>query len=204
VKKKDFLKFFDGLTVGRIKAFVYKVCGGDILLFKQILGDNVKVEIKDDRFILYKSFDVTIPEDYDYHYGFSRFWKETDSVGRKWDPSDYLSKKLILGKIYTINLYEVIHKDVRPIYGMWFLKRQKAIFVGIEGLSVLWSLARGQFSDGMGVISFDYCDKLDNGDIEYNFTASYMSKDATFRFSAGIFPRERLDQGYLLLCINQK
>ena len=145
----NFEKFYDSLTGGRKKAFFSKVIHGDIVLYEQIMNDDVRMILEeDDRFVLHESFEVTIPKMYDYYLGLETFFKEFKIVERdfpylKLKPESkdqlvaQLLRSIVAGSTYSVGLFKIT-KRIIPKYCTWFLRRQNAVNIGPLEIAILW------------------------------------------------------------------
>lgn len=117
-------------------------------------------------FKLLTSFKLTVPESYDCKTqlalfseknskNFFYYYREriTDSNFAK------VSNELVPGKTYVVKIFgikqEITYEDC-----IAFLKTQKAIFVGAQGISLVWELKKEKFPMSRWTASFDEKDAL--------------------------------------------
>ena len=122
----------------------------------KLIGMNT---VTDPHFSLLSTFQFTVPENYDHVTQLASFTKENREEFYHYDnitDANFAkaSNKLIPGKTYEAKIF-VITKRVTSEECLEFLKTQKAILVGAQGISVVWQQAKEQFPKGKYTVSFD-------------------------------------------------
>ena len=107
-------------------------------------------------------FDVTVPMDYNHDTYIDQAGKEVKKVKNTYYYNDDLNSKnfanatnkLVPGKTYRVKIYPIL-TTVTSEDNMNFLKRQRAILVGGQGLMLVQSLHKEKLPVGKWTVSFD-------------------------------------------------
>lgn len=141
-----------------------------------VRNKNAKESPKDrsSSFKLLATYEITVPENYDHATQLASFRKEYlgifDVCEKQMSDKNFarVTDKLGPGKTYKVEIFRTINA-VYPEDELAFLKKQKALLVGAQGLSLFWQLKKQELSvllrPGMEIISVDERDaliKLDN------------------------------------------
>lgn len=164
------------------------------------------VNIADPHFALLNTFQFTVPENYDHATQLASFAKEnrekfyfynddiTDTNFAK------ATNKLTPGKTYEAKIFGIT-KQVASEDCLAFLKTQKAILVGAQGISVVWQQAKENFPKGKYTVSFDEKNALWRDAFGY-YGVPYMYRclDGGWVFSLGYF-EDGWRGDYCVLCV---
>ena len=124
--------------------------------------------VADSRFALSAAFEMRIPDNYNHATQLASFEKENRKKFYSYngDITDAhyakVTNKLTPGKIYEAKIFGIT-KRVTSEDCLEFLKTQKAILVGAQGISVVWQQAKEQFPKGKWTLSFDEKDAFWRG-----------------------------------------
>ncbi|MFA6097829.1 MAG: hypothetical protein WC788_09490 [Candidatus Paceibacterota bacterium] len=171
----------------------------------------------DDRFKLLDQLELTAPQTIKDNFLFEEFYREKhkrffDYNNENSDASfATISNKLTAGKTYTVKLFEISRgKFVSSEECLEFLKTQKAILIGLEGVWLVWNHIhklqhlQEAFPAGKYAVSFDEKELLwknDQGRSQVpNIGRDFENKWSFFldTFDA------KWDANYILLCFNEK
>ncbi len=123
------------------------------------------INTTDYRFALLTTFQFTVPDDYNHPTQLASFAKENRekfySYNNNITDANFAraTNKLTPGKTYGAKIFGITQR-VTSEDCLAFLKTQKAILVGAQGISVVWQQAKEQFSKGKWTVSFDEKDAL--------------------------------------------
>lgn len=126
------------------------------------------VNTTDSRFALSTTFQFTVPENYNHPTQLASFKKENHekfySYNNNLTDENFAkaTNKLTPGKTYEVRIFQIT-KRVSSEDCLVFLKTQKALLVGAQGISVVWQQAKEQFPKGKWTASFDEKDALWQG-----------------------------------------
>ncbi len=164
------------------------------------------VNTADPRFILSTTFQFTVPENYNHPTQLASFEKEnrkkfyfyndniTDANCAK------ATNKLIPGKTYEAKIFGIT-KQVTSEDCLAFLKTQKAILVGAQGISIVWQQAKEQFPKGKWTVSFDEKDALwQDADGYHRVPRMDQLSVGDWCFVLGYFG-DAWDDDYCFLCV---
>lgn len=159
--------------------------------------------IMDDWFRHHNTFTFTVPADYDHGTHLARFAKENRKKFYFYNDAitdaNYarVSNKLVTGKTYEVEIFEITRR-VSPEDCLAFLKTQKAIFVGAQGISVAWQQAEDKFPKGKWLVSFDKKDALwEDADGSHRVPGVRRSSDGYWSFFLGHFGSHWYDDNCL-------
>lgn len=173
---------------------------------------NVKTVLKQDFPVVDRrfggvmtEFKFTVPSDYNHE-------EQLKAFGKKYKKEFYfyndditdknfakVSTKLIPGKTYTVKMFPIL-QTVSSEDCMTFLKKQNAIFVGAQGLSLLRNEDKEKFPVGKWTVSFDEKENL------WKDADGYHRVPVVDRYSVGVwgfdlgFFEFLWYSGYVLLC----
>lgn len=171
-----------------------------------------KLSIADNRFgSAIKEFEITVPADYNHDKQIDQFGKKTKKLKNTYYYNDaFTSKnfakatnKLEAGKTYLVKIFPIL-KSVTSEDCMNFLRKQRAILVGGQGLSLAQDLKKDEFPVGKWTVSFDEKDALwedADGDRRVPYVCRYSGGDWYFRL--GNFGNDWYSD-YCLLCFCDK
>lgn len=141
-----------------LAASIIKHSVEDVKFFKHSFADV--------KFFLMDSFELTVPEDYDH--GRAAFeLRKTCEEGeilllqqRNYDKHyKNATHQLVPGKTYMVKIFS-IRQEITPEDCMNFLALQRAIPVGVQGLSLARQLKREKFPIGKWTVSFNEKDAI--------------------------------------------
>jgi hypothetical protein len=167
-----------------------------------------KLAIADKRFgAAIREFELTVPEDYNHDTQIDAFGKKTKKLKNTYYYNDDFtsenfanaSNKLQPGKTYKVKIFPIL-ETVASEDCMAFLRKQNAILVGGQGLTLTQDLKKDEFPIGKGTISFDEKDNLwEDADGRHGvpFVGRYSDGDWAFRL--GYFGDPWFSD-YVLLC----
>jgi len=169
-----------------------------------------KLSIAADNFFgfVIKEFEITIPNNYDHDSQIDIFVKKEkfekiDFFCSKYFTSRNFAKatnKLIPGKTYKVKIVPIL-KKVESEDCIAFLRRQNAILVGGQGLTLVCDLAKDQLPKGKLIISFDEKDALWEDFYHSHMVPSmYSGLDNDLYFKLHYFGLS-LRAGNYLLCV---
>jgi hypothetical protein len=176
--------------------------------FLDVIAKNSKV---DDNFILYSSFKFTVPTDYKHNRQLSRFSllannKNGEEIKKEITDVNYrkATQRLMPGKEYGARIFNVSDGNyVNFGQCLDFIKRQKSILVGAQGLSLVFQLKKEYFPNGMSVFSFDEEETLcssGRGKSKYYFLPFIhcAGREWSFGSAESVYGH---DSGHGLLCV---
>ena len=162
------------------------------------------VNATDPRFPLLTTFQFTVPENYVHATQLASFAKEnrekfyfyndniTDANFAK------VTNKLTSGKIYEAKIFGITER-VTSEDCLVFLKTQKAILVGAQGISIVWQQAKEQFPKGKWTVSFDEKDALwQDADGYHRVPYVRQRSDGDWHFFLGNFEFDWYDDDCVL------
>ena len=163
-------------------------------------------EFVNPRFPLLTTFQITIPEDYVHETQLAAFAKENREKFYSYDygitDANYarVTNKLTPGKTYETKIFKIT-KRVTSEDSLVFLKPQKAILVGAQGISVAWQQAKERFPKGKWIVSFDEKEALWRDADDYHRVPSMdQYLDGYWVFSLGSF-ESAWDDDHCVLCL---
>ena len=164
------------------------------------------VNTADSRFSLLTTFQFTVPENYNHSTQLASFSKENRkkfySYNSDITDANYAkaTNKLVPGKTYEAKIFGITER-VTSENCLAFLKTQKAILVGAQGISIAWQQAKEQFPKGKWTVSFDEKDALWRDAVGHH-RVPHMSQDSDgdWHFDLGCFEHGWSDD-YCLLCV---
>lgn len=121
--------------------------------------------VADSRFTPLTTFQITVPGNYDHSIQLASFREENHkkffSYNNNITDANFAraTNKLVPGKTYEAKIFKIT-KKVTSEDCLAFLKTQKAILVGAQGISIVWQQAKEQFPKNKWTISFDEKDAL--------------------------------------------
>jgi len=122
-----------------------------------LAGVNVVVS----RFSLLSSLQFTVPKDYNHPTQLASFAKENRKKFYFYNDNitdrnfAKVTNKLVPGKTYEAKIFKITKRVTSEDCLAFRKKTQKAIFVGAQGISVVWQQAKEQFPKGKWTVSFD-------------------------------------------------
>jgi len=122
-----------------------------------LAGVNVVVS----RFSLLSSLQFTVPKDYNHPTQLASFAKENRKKFYFYNDNitdrnfAKVTNKLVPGKTYEAKIFKITKRVTSEDCLAFLKKTQKAIFVGAQGISVVWQQAKEQFPKGKWTVSFD-------------------------------------------------
>ena len=154
-----------------------------------------------------KEFEFTVPSDYTHDTQLDTFAKKTKKLKTTYYFNDDLNSKnfanatnkLVPGKTYKVKIFPIL-ATVTSEDCMLFLKKQNAILVGGQGITVLQDQKPDEFPIGKWTISFDEKETLwkDAGG-RHRVPGVNRISDGVWVFYLGDFERAWGD-GHALLC----
>jgi hypothetical protein len=127
-----------------------------------------KLGVVDKRFgLARRCFDFMVPLEYKYETQIDTFVKKTKGLNTTHDYDSVLTSEnfakatneLEPGKTYRVRIFPILSR-VSSNDCLTFLKKQNAIFVGVQGLILLQDQSADEFPFGKWVVSFDKKDAL--------------------------------------------
>ncbi len=177
------------------------------------------MKIIDGRFKLLDEFRLTVPPNYQHAAHLASFAEENRSKFNHYDVSindaNFVraTNKLIPGKTYMVKIYMVGVQDppqfvitrVSSEDCLEFLKSVKAVFVGAQGLSLVWQVAKEKLRKSKKIISFDEKTALlkDRNGVTYSAPYIFGEKFGSWGFSLYLFGLDLSDRD-CLLCFNEE
>jgi hypothetical protein len=154
-------------------------------------------------------FELTVPKDYKHNSRLDAFAKQNKKkfYGYNSDITDKnfakATNKLEPGKTFKVKIFPIL-ATVSSKDCMAFLKTQRAILVGAQGVSLAWESNKEQFPVGKGTASFDEKDALWQGSFgDHRVPRVFRFSDGDFHFGLGGFG-DGWDGGNVLLCFCDK
>ena len=150
VLSAEVLKQWNGCPAEIITAAVAKVFGASL--------EAHKVDL---RFAPLTTFQFTVPKDYNHPTQLASFAKENRKKFYFYNDNitdrnfAKVTNKLVPGKTYEAKIFKITKRVTSEDYLAFRKKTQKAIFVGAQGISVVWQQAKEQFPKGKWTVSFD-------------------------------------------------
>ena len=171
-----------------------------------------KYAIIDQRFgAALTEFDLTVPTDYNHDTIIDDQKKKLKKLKNTHHHNDDLTSKnyanatnkLVPGKTYTVKIFPIL-EGVTSEDCMTFLKKQRAILVGGQGVLLANDLKGDEFPVGKWTVSFDEKEALwkDSGG-NHRVPSVYRSSDGDRKFSLGYFEFDWVS-GNCLLCFCDK
>jgi hypothetical protein len=151
-------------------------------------------------------FDVTVPMDYKHETYIDQESKQAKKLKTTYYYNDDLSSKnfasattkLVPGKTYHVKIFPIL-TTITSEDNMNFLKRQRAILVGGQGLMLAQNQHKDKFPKGKWTVSFDQKDALwKDASGDHRVPYVYASSDGDFRFNLGYFEDDWSDDRCLL------
>ena len=148
--------------------------------------EKARKQLAIQKFTLLKSFSLTVPKDYNHNTQLStlkpkNFYYFNDAVTDK--NFENATQKLVPGKTYTVKIMSIGSRATSDEC-LDTYKREKAILVGAQGLSLAYQVKKEEFPSGKWLVSFDekkalwkdadgylrvpYVIRLSVGDYEFN------------------------------------
>ena len=195
VLSAEVLKQWNGCPAEIITAAVAKVFGASL--------EAHKVDL---RFAPLTTFQFTVPKDYNHPTQLASFAKENRKKFYFYNDNitdrnfAKVTNKLVPGKTYEAKIFKITKRVTSEDCLAFLKKTQKAIFVGAQGISVVWQQAKEQFPKEW-TVSFDEKDTFGQ-DIFSDHRVPYVSRrvDGGWRFGLGSFECN-WHAGYCLLCL---
>lgn len=171
----------------------------------------------EDRFKLLKEFELTVPRTIRDSFLFEDFYRQKhkkffDYNNENGDPGfATVTNKLAAGKTYKVKLFEIRWgKHLSSEECLEFLKTQKAILIGLEGILLVWNHIniwqhlQEAFPVGKYEVSFDQRDLLWKND-QGRPRVPTMGRDVEdeWNFFLDAFDA-KWDDNYILLCFCEK
>lgn len=171
-----------------------------------------KLAIADDRFgPAIKEFELTVPADYSHTKQIDTFGEKTKKLKTTYyynvafTSANFAKATTTLeaGKTYKVKIFP-INSNVSSEDCMTFLRKQNAIFVGGQGLSLAHELKADEFPIGKYTVSFDEKDSLWTDAGGYHWVPIvYRRSDGDWKFNLGFF-EGAWDSDLCLLCFCDK
>ena len=150
-------------------------------------------------FALSTTFQITVPGNYNHptqlasfarknrrkFYIFRKFYIYNDNI----TDANFAkaTNQLTPGKTYGVKIFQIT-KQVTSEDCLAFLKTQKAILVGAQGISVVWQQAKENFPKGEYTVSFDEKNACwQDADGDYRVPYLYRDLDGDWIFRLGVF-----------------
>ena len=196
-------------TVPMDKGGMQRLLGNGGKFKEDAIVSLVRHSIADIRFELLTLFELTVPKGYDHNTQLATFLKFAYKESGRFDfcsgnitDTNYFktTHKLIPGKTYFVKIFG-IKNSVTSDDCMAFLKSQRAIFVGAQGISLARQLKKEQFLTTKRTVSFDKKKALWTDDKGYHRMPVMAKSDGYWEFSLSCFEHE-LDSYYSLLCFS--
>lgn len=171
-----------------------------------------KLAMQDQRFgPAIKEFELTVPADYKHDSQLDTFGKKTRKLKITYFYNEELTSKnfakattkLEPGKTYKVKIFPIL-STVTSEDCMNFLRKQKAILAGGQGLTLAQDLKADEFSEDKYTVSFDEKNALwkDSGG-SHRVPRLRRHSDGGWEFNLGYFGYDLLDD-YYLLCFCEK
>ncbi len=174
-----------------------------------------KLAIEEERFgLVVSKFSITIPANYKHAKQIDRFAEKVKKLNTTYHyDKDLTSKKfenathrLVPGKTYTVKIFPILERasSKERVSGedcMAFLRKQNAILVGGQGLTLAYSLMPDEFPVNKCVVSFDEKVALWKGGLSGHHMLPRVDRfpGGGQRFDLDSF-ESGLRKGYCLLC----
>lgn len=167
-----------------------------------------KIRARDTRFgPAVKDFEFTVPADYKHDTQLETFAKETKKLKTTCNFNGDLNSKnfakatnkLEPGKKYRVRIFPILSSTVTSEDCMTFLKKQEAILVGGQGITLLQGQKADEFPVGKWTVSFDEKDALwtDSGG-NHRVPLVHRYSDGCWAFGLGGFEHDWHDVFWLL------
>lgn len=213
-QRKQILRFVEdrldtiGLTKGGAQSVVAR--GNEMQdKFEAIIREIAKSDSGDKRFTLVSSFEMTVPDNYDHDTQLANFASFAEKKSEKFyyfndsiNDANYAkaSNRLVPGGTYGVKIFQITTR-VTSTDCLAFLKSQKAILVGAQGISLARQKAKEKFSIGRWTVSFDEKDALwEDSDGLHRVPCINRSSDGDWTFHLGYFEHD-WDDDYCLFCL---
>lgn len=170
-QKKQFKRFVEDAAdrarreVELDKDALQRLLGNDGKFQADIVASIKKHSAQDERFKLVNTFKLTVPTSYDHATQLTSFSKENYKKFSYYNDAltdenfAKITNKLIPGKTYAAKIFQLTTK-MSSEDCVVFLKTQKAILVGAQGISLVWQEKKNEFLVGKWIVSFDEKDTL--------------------------------------------
>ncbi len=162
--------------------------------------------IVDPRFTLLTTFQFMVPSDYDHSKQLAPFAEENREKFYSYNDNitdanfAKVTNRLTPGKTYEAKVFGITER-VSSEDCLAFLKTQKALLVGAQGISVVWQQAKEQFPKGKWTVSFDEKDTLwQDADGSRRVPDVFQDSDGGWHFFLGYFEFDWYDD-CCLLCL---
>lgn len=157
-----------------------------------------------------KDFEFTVPADYQHDTQLDTFAKKTKKLKTTYYFNDALTSKnfakatnkLEPGKTYRVRIFPVL-ETVTSEDCMTFLKKQGAILVGGQGVTLLQDQKADEFPVGKWTVSFDEKDALwEDAGGDHRVPCVDRHSDGDWKFRLGCFGPDWRD-AHCLLCVTE-
>lgn len=165
-------------------------------------AEKAKKQLEAQRFMVLKTFSLTVPKNY-------RPDKQLDSLNHR-DFCDFnnaitdenfrsVTHQLIPGKTYKVKIVSIdSHSTSEELMGVY--AREKAIFVGAQGISLARQLKKDEFPVGKWTLSFDKKEALlEDADGDHRVPGVLRYSNGDYWFNLGRFEHD-WNSGDCLLC----
>lgn len=166
-----------------------------------------KLAIEDKRFgLAIKEFDLTVPADYDHDRQIDQFAEAAKKLSKTYYYNNALTssnfakatKRLEPGKTYRVKIFPILER-VTSEDCLDFYRKQKALLVGGQGLTLAQSLEADEFPVGKWTISFDEKGALWTDAVGgHRVPGVCRRSDGGWLFDLGFFEYDWLVDDYLL------
>ena len=155
-------------------------------------------------------FPFTVLTDYEYDTQFGVFAKKAKRLNTIHHFDDNLNSenfakvttRLTPGKTYRVRMFLILSR-VSSEDCLTFLKQQGALFVGVQGLALLWDNKANNFPVGRRVVSLDEKDTLWKDFNSHHRTPHVLCfSDGDAEFGLGFFEND-LKEDQCLLCVSE-
>ncbi len=155
-------------------------------------------------------FEVLVPENYNHFTQLDSFvHRHHHEWEIKWWISDKnfagASNKLVPGRSYKVRIFPILSK-VTPSDCLEFLKKEKAILVNAQGLTLAWSLHKEKFPKDKWILSWDNLESLPKApDLkydEYNMPMIGLRSDGVWQLN--LYALQPLSAMYVIICFTEK
>lgn len=170
-QKKQFTRFVEDATdkalkeAGLDKDALQRLLENGGKFQADIVASIKKHSVQDERFNLVNTFKLTVPTSYNHATQLTSFSKENREKFSYYNNAltdenfAKATNKLVPGKTYTAKIFQLTTRMFSENC-VEFLKTQKAILVGAQGISLVWQEKKNEFSVGKWTVSFDEKDAL--------------------------------------------
>lgn len=210
-QKKQFKRFVEDATdkalkeVGLDKDALQRLLENGGKFQADIVASIKKHSAQDERFKLINTFKLTVPASYNHVTQLTSFSKENYKKFSYYNDAltdenfAKATNKLVPGKTYTAKIFQLT-TEISSEDCVMFLKTQKAILVGAQGISLVWQKKKNELPIGKWTVSFDEKDALfvDAGGC-HRVSGVYRRSSGAWNFLLGCF-EDAWDTGFCLLC----